>query len=147
VFQALRLYGTLPQEHLRVFSSTSREGLEEQLRQENSGGDSVSVTAAHFLRQRMIHSIGETSASGARWQEGTISTAVSTGARLDESSGVAHVLGERNTSSLDRRRLEHELGGGGDHDVPYQFALPLSMPQVLAWMWMMGRVQRGEVEL
>ena len=49
-------------------------------------------------------------------------------------------------SSLERRRLEQELGPGGDHDVPYHFALPLSMPQVLAWMKLMGRVQRGELQ-
>ena len=36
LFQVLRLYSALQQEHLRVFSSPSREGLEEQLRQENS---------------------------------------------------------------------------------------------------------------
>ena len=35
----------------------------------------------------------------------------------------------------------------GDHDVPYHFALPLSLPQVLAWMRLLGKVQRGEVEL
>ena len=49
-------------------------------------------------------------------------------------------------SSLESRRLEQELGTGGDHDAPYHFALPLSMPQVLAWMSLLGKVQRGEVQ-
>jgi len=146
LFQVLRLYGALPQEHLRVFSCPSREGLEEQLRQENSGRGSFSVTAAHFLQQRMIHSIGGMSAGGAWGHEGTTSIAVSTRTRLDERARAAHAPSERSTSSLERRRLEHELGAGGDHDVPYHFALPLSLPQVLAWMRLMGRVQRGEVE-
>ena len=146
LFQVLRLYGALPQEHLRVFSSPSREGLEEQLRQENSEPGSASVTAAHFLQQRLIHSSGVTSAGGARGHEGTTSTAVSTRTRLDERAIAAHAPCERSTSSLERRRLEQELGAGGDHDVPYHFALPLSLPQVLAWMRLMGRVQRGEVE-
>ena len=35
LFQLLRLYGALLQEHLRVFSSPSREGLEEQQEEEN----------------------------------------------------------------------------------------------------------------
>ena len=48
LFQMLRLYDALPQEHLRVFSSRTPEGLEEQLRQENSGLGSSSVTAVHF---------------------------------------------------------------------------------------------------
>jgi hypothetical protein len=146
LFQVLRLYSALPQEHLRVFSSPSREGLEEQLRQENSGRGSSSVTAAHFLQQRMIHASGMTSAGGARGHEGTTSTAVSTRTRLGECARAAHTQGERSTSSLERRRLEQELGAGGDHDVPYHFALPLPMPQVLAWMRLLGRVQRGEVE-
>ena len=48
---------------------------------------------------------------------------------------------------LERRRLELELGPGSDHDVPYTFSLPLSMPQVLAWMRLLAKVQRGELEL
>ena len=146
LFQVLRLYGPLPQEHLRVFSSPSREGLEEQLRQENSGEGSASATAAHFLQEHMIHSTGVTSAGGARGHEGMTSIAVSTRTRLDESGGAAHVLGEWCMSSLERRRLEQELGAGGDHDIPYHFALPLSMPQVLAWTRLLARVQRGELQ-
>ncbi len=146
LFQVLRLYGALPQEHLRVFSSPSREGLEEQFRQENSGLGSASVTAAQFLQERMIQARAVTSAGGLQGHEGTTSIAVSTSTRLDESGGAAHVLGERSMSSLERRRLEQELGAGGDHDVPYHFALPLSMPQVRAWMRLLGRVQRGELE-
>jgi hypothetical protein len=62
---------------------------------------------------------------------------------LNESSKAAGVLYERTRSSLDRRRLEVELGEGGDHDVTYVFALPNSMPQVLAWMRLLTSVQRG----
>src|SRR5260370_42366613 len=98
LFQVLRLYGALPQEHLRVFSSPSRESLEEQLRQENSERGSASVTAAHFLQQRMIHSSGVTSACGAQRHEGTTSTAVSTRTRLDERAIAAHAPYERRTS-------------------------------------------------
>jgi hypothetical protein len=147
LFQVLRLYSALPQERLRVFSSPAREGLEEQLRQENSGEGSTSATAAHFLQQHLIRSRGVTSTGGAREHEGTTSIAVSTGTRLDESARAAHILGERSISSLERGRLEQELGPGGDHDVPYHFTLPLSTPQVLAWTRLLARVQRGEVEL
>src|SRR5215469_16108057 len=58
LFQVLRLYSALPQEYLRVFSSHTPEDLEEQLRQENIGLGSASVTAAHFLQERLIHSGG-----------------------------------------------------------------------------------------
>jgi hypothetical protein len=56
LFQFLRLYGALQLDHLRVFSSSSREGLEEQLMQENLGLGSPSVTAVDFLEERLIHS-------------------------------------------------------------------------------------------
>jgi len=54
LFQFLRLFRALPPVRLRVFSSTSREGLVEQLAQENQGLASTSVTAAQFLRERML---------------------------------------------------------------------------------------------
>jgi hypothetical protein len=147
VFQVLRLYRALPQERLRVFSSSSREGLQEQLRQENSGGGSASVTAASFLQQHLLHSREVTEAGGAREREATTSIAVSTTTRLDESATAAHTPSERSRDSLEGRRLEYERGGGGDHDLPYHFALPLSLPQALAWMRLLGRLQRGEIEL
>jgi len=146
LFQVLRLYGALPQEHLRVFSFPSREDLEEQLREENSGLGSSSVTAAQFLQQRLIHSRGVTSACGSEGHEGTTAIAISTRARLDESGRAAHVLSERSMSSLEWRCLEQELGAGGDHDTPYRFSLPASLPQVLAWTRLLARVERGELE-
>ena len=144
LFQVLRLYGALPQEYLRVFSSPSREALEEQLKHENSGFGSASVTAAHFLQQRMIHPRGVPSAGGAQGHEGRASIAVSTRTRVDE--GVRATHGERSMSRLESRRFELELGPGGDQDVAYRFVLPPSMPQVLAWMRLLARIQRGELQ-
>ncbi len=54
LFHFLRLFRTLPHDQLRVFSSSSRVGLAEQLEQENKGLASTSVTAAQFLRERML---------------------------------------------------------------------------------------------
>jgi hypothetical protein len=130
-----------------VFSSTSREGLQEQFEQENKGLSSHSVTAAQFLQERMIRSpevARGTSERGAQEQQGMASIAVSTNTRLNESSSVAHVLDERSMSRLAMRGLELELGTGGDHDVPYSFAMP-SLPHVLAWVKLLARVQRGEL--
>jgi hypothetical protein len=56
LFQFLRLYRALPQDHLRVFSSSSQEGLKEQFAQENKGLGSNSVTATQFLQERMLRS-------------------------------------------------------------------------------------------
>jgi hypothetical protein len=54
---------------------------------------------------------------------------------------------EKSDSTLDMRRLELELGTIGDHDTPYKFALPTSMPQALAWMNLLVKVHAGELEL
>ncbi len=127
----------------------SRGSLEEQLAQENQGLSSYSVTAAQFLQERMIRSpevTWETSACAARGREETASIAVSTKTQLNESGRVAHTLDEGSMSRLSRRRLELELGPGGDHDVPYSFAKAPSLPQVLAWMRLLAKVHRGEIQ-
>lgn len=56
LLQFLRRFHDLPQDHLRVFSSSSREEMSEQLVRENNGLGSHSVTAAQFLQQRMLGS-------------------------------------------------------------------------------------------
>jgi hypothetical protein len=70
LFQWQRLYGALPQDHLRVFSSASQQDLQEQLVQENKS--------------------------------------------CREGNGLVG----GGMSALERRRLERELGPGGDHAVP-----------------------------
>lgn len=52
LFQVLRPLCALPHDQLWV-SSSSRQGLEEQLTQENNGLAHTSVTAAQFLRERI----------------------------------------------------------------------------------------------
>ncbi len=84
---------------------------------------------------------------GTRGNQGTAPIAVATQLSSNESSRGAQVLNERGMSSLDMRRVEFERGAGGDHDSPYTFALPLSMPQVLAWMRLLAKVHRGELQL
>jgi hypothetical protein len=44
------------------------------------------------------------------------------------------------------RRLEIELGAGGDHDQVYTCSLPISAPHVLAWTKLRARRVRGEFE-
>jgi hypothetical protein len=148
LFHFLRLFRTLPHDQLRVFSSSSREGLAEQIEQENQGLASTSVTAAQFLRERMLHppsivqSISERE-GGMELQRGAI--AVISQPAVNEQGGKGGVLESRGMSALERRREELESGPGGDHDRPYRFSLPLSSPQVLAWMSLLVRVQRGEL--
>lgn len=175
LFQFLRLYGALPQDQLRVFSSSSREGLEEQLAQENQGLNSHSITATQFLqernkavRERAQSALEQSLSTQATQQEATVATwakdvwekyaamrtaqAVQQGATVASSSFLREYIAttgapESNCLSLlDKKRLEIEPGPGGDHDVPYNFALPVSLPQVLAWMRLLASVHRGELQ-
>jgi len=150
VFQWLRLYHALPQDRLRVFSSCSRGGMNEQLVRVNQGLESTSVTAAQFLKERMIGSsavVWGASAVGTQENERTTSIAVVTEPQPDEFSRKTQPLDDRGLSFLDKRRVELERGSGGDHDITYRFTLPISMPQVLAWVKLLVRVQDGDVQL
>ena len=149
LFQFLRLLRALPHDQLRVFSSTSREGLAEQLEQENKGLASTSVAVAQFFRERMlcppaVRGISERE-GGAERERGAI--AVSSPPAVNERGGEGSSLQNRSMSALERRREELESGPGGDHDLPYSFSLPRSWPQVLAWMTLLARVQRSELHL
>ncbi len=61
----------------------------------------------------------------------------------NERSWGSYTLDERGSSSLEKRRVELERGGGGDYDLPYRFTLPASTMQVLVWMKLLVRVQDG----
>jgi hypothetical protein len=145
LFQLLRLYRAVPQDHLRVFSSSSsREEMNVQLVRVNQGLESTSVTAAQFLQERMIGSsavVWGATAYGTQGNERATSIAVVTEQPLGESSREATSPDERGVSLLEQRRVELERGAGGDHDTRYRFTLPISMPQALAWVKLMVRVQ------
>jgi hypothetical protein len=139
VLQWLQVYRAFPQERLRIFSSSSREALNEQLVRENQGLSSTSVPATQFLQARGITPRGavrEAGAGGSPAHERTTSIPAQTG-------GTA---GASCMSPLDKRREELEYGAGGDHDLPYRFTLPTSMPQVLAWVKLLARVQQGDFQ-
>lgn len=95
LLQFLRRFHDLPQDHLRVFSSSSREELNEQLERENLGLGSDSVTAAQFLQKRMLGS-----------QQGT-STAMSTGPALNGNSRT-NAYNKSANGSLESRQVERE---------------------------------------
>lgn len=149
LFQFLRLYRALGHARLRVFSSSSREEMNEQLVRENQGLASTSVTAAQFLHERMIgsaESAWRTSTRGTRENERTTSIAVVTELSPNKGSGGVNALDGTGMSPLEQRREELEHGVGGDHDIPYRFTLPASMPQVLTWMKLLVRVQDGTLQ-
>jgi hypothetical protein len=148
LFQWLQFYRAFPKDRLRIFSSASREEMNEQLAQENRGLLSTSVTAAQFLQERLIGSremAGEVVARGTRGNEPAASIPVAIESTSNERSWGAYTLDERDSSSLEMRRVELERGGDGDHDLPYRFTLPHSTLQVLVWVKLLVRVHNGEL--
>jgi hypothetical protein len=149
LFQFLRLLRALPQDHLRVFSSATQVGLAEQLEGENKGLEPHSVTAAQFLRERMIRLPSEVRQASEReggTSLGMVPMAVISQQPLTERVRDGSALQSRSMSALERRREELERGLGGDSDIPYTFSLPLSLPQVFAWITLLARVYRGELQ-
>lgn len=150
LFQLLRIYRVLPQDRLHVFSSPYKEELTEtMLNCEKNSLAVYSTTAAEFSHARKLQ-MREVTPSA--YNRGTVETTVR------RSTDVAPAFSWRANSMapssftasgvnvLEKRRLESEMGPGGDHDLSYTFLLPASIPQVLAWMRLLARVQSGELQ-
>jgi hypothetical protein len=149
LFHFLRLYHTLPQDHLRVFFSCECASLEEQLVRENQGFGSQSVTATRFFQKRLIRlpeaPQGMSGDEAAKRQEGA---PIAVSARVQNENGAASSIpGRECACRFSENWLAIEAGPGADHDIPYHFALPASLPQVLAWVRLLASVQRRELEL
>lgn len=158
----------LPQDGLRVFSASSEAELHEMLSRQNSHLESGSVTAAQFLQARKIaggaqaYSSSQELASPQLIQQGT-DTAKWAGEVWEKHQAAQHGAGWVPTSALcehlaapgalssvgmdsqEKKRLEIELGPGGDHDTPYLFTLPVSQKERLAWIRLQKRVLAGEL--
>lgn len=146
VVQFLRRYGAGRLDMLRVFSSSERVGLQEQLVEENQGLSSPSITAAHFLHRRLIHFPEMTQAMPARAGGANLQVGVATHPSVQICSMEGSGLVKGGKTALECRRLELELGPGGDHDVSYHFILPAELLQVLAWVRLLARKERGELQ-
>jgi hypothetical protein len=147
VLQLLRSYSTLPQDSIRMFTAASKEDLNEMLKRENTNLVSGSVTAAQFLRERLLHVPGQAqSAAEHRAVEPAVrqTMAIATSSSPREHPVPTGFPG--GMDSLERKRLERECGPGSDHDTPYHFTLPVSTPQLLAWMLLQIQVQTGKLQ-
>jgi hypothetical protein len=146
----VRIRDLVPLDRVQVFIASSKEDLDELLNCENNGLPSGSITGAQLLRDNMhtLERVPSTSADrraeNTAQQPDTVATSSSlleyiTTTALALSSGCS-------ISMLKKKRLEGELGPGGDHDTPYLFSLPISTPQLLAWVRLLAAVQTGELQ-
>ncbi len=119
VLHFLRVHRAIPQDRLRVFSSSSCEVLKELLEEENQGRQQISVTAEQFLRERGLHTgkmtagASEQSGSGGRENQEKKTITATLPPFLNQSSTQGASMDEKPISTLDRRRLEREIGAGG----------------------------------
>jgi hypothetical protein len=139
-------YRVLPLERLRVFSSSTREELKEQLLYENNGLGSNSVPAIQFLREQSNPVTGKTAEVPAHLTRAPATIGSATNRSCNGCSTGVPTPVEQGMSVLERRREEAEGGAGSDHDLPYLFTLPGSWTQVRAWTRLLARVQRGEIQ-
>ncbi len=166
LLQLLRSYRMLSQDGIRVFSASSEAELNEMLSRQNNHLESGSVTVAQFLQARKIaggeQSTSEERGSPQTMQQGT-DTATWAGEVWDKHRAAQYGAGTVPTSRLceylaapgalssagmdshEKKRLEIELGPGGDHDTRYLFTLPIVLKEQLAWLHMQVQVKAGEL--
>ncbi|HLL79683.1 MAG TPA: hypothetical protein VKT25_09300 [Ktedonobacteraceae bacterium] len=163
LFRMLRRYSALPLDSFRVFKASSREELNSLLSLENDGLMTSSETAADFLCERKIRSLGtltDCSQNEIKQADNPLEperlyaciNAKTHLARAGEASPEAPftiqqaIANVQQVGGIEQRRINLEMGAGGDHDQPYLFTLPLSVPQRLAWAKLLARVRRGEIQ-
>jgi hypothetical protein len=142
----IKLYSCVPKDRIRIFFSSSVEAMNVMLARENEGLDSNSITAEQFVKGVRISLADITrleAESGPYENKVAVPTPVVAMSAVNEKRGN---INGASTSVLDIKRLEVEPGTPGDHDIPYRFSLPVSMPQKLAWLRLMLKVQSGELE-
>lgn len=148
LFGFLKLYSMLPRKSIRVFYASSVEYMHVMLERENKGLASNSITAEQLLTGRKsIHSLEmvllEKELSFTPNRE-RITTPLSVIQPMSERSVIAPY--HERVSALDMRRLEFEFNTSDDHDIPYEFELPTSTPQVLAWIQLLVKFHTGKLE-
>ena len=148
LLQLLRLYSPIPQDLLRVFTASSRQELDVMLSQENNGIPNNSHTAEQFLSERGMRSQSSRQESSNGRKETQIRRATTITLpplATPNTPAEAPLSHQQGLSGLEKRRIELEMGNGGDHDQPYTFTLPVSVPQILAWTKLLARIEQGEL--
>jgi hypothetical protein len=90
---------------------------------------------AEHIRVFLSSSTEQMDAMLDRANQGLLSTAIT----------VDQLWDRYRVSWIEVRRLEVELGAGGDHDCPYTGSLVLAGPQMLSWTRLLARRERGEL--
>jgi hypothetical protein len=143
----LQTYRCPAHTHQRVFCASSMEVLDEMLALESRGDVSFSVPAEQVVSGQQTKRLEEEQATAEALlpaRQRALTTTPSANAATEPDAPAMPLLAGRITA-LEARRLELELGAGGDHDMPYTFAFPRALPETRAWIRLMEHVQRGDL--
>jgi hypothetical protein len=140
VFRLLRMYSNLlPNDRIRVFFASSRQGLDEMLTRQNQGAVSNSMTVEQLAAQSWRVSPLEIRRAeadlGLQEHKGSEPTTVLPEQPMD--GKLAH--------RPEITQIEADQGTEADHDLPYVFTLPTFLPEALSWARLLAKVQAGEV--
>src|SRR5215469_4615327 len=121
--------------------SASEERVSPQTVQQGTDGVTWATWATQMGTQVTQH--GADTATRARevWEKHQAAQAAQR-----EHLATAGALSSLGMSFQEKKRLEIELGPGGDHDTPYLFTLPISQQERLAWIRLQKQVQAGEFQ-
>ena len=147
VLNYLQIYRCPTSAQLRVFFASSAEALENMLAAENRGDASFSVTPEHLLSRGQPLALAEQQAAAEAQMPALQQTLTMTASAdaANEPEASAMLLKTGSITMLEARRLELELGAGGDHDQPYQFAFPRRLPETRAWLRLREQIQQGNL--
>lgn len=147
LLRVLRLYRTMPCDHICICFSSSVEGLDLMLGRANNGLASNSLTIDQFLDSRWSiqhHEMTGLETELRAREHGGIEVAPSAREPSQQEKRMSTPL-EGSVDFLDMRRLALELGTPGDHDISYKFTLPISVSQTLDWAKLLAMVHHGEL--
>ena len=163
LFDFLNMYDRVSKNRLRVFFATSKTVMNEMLVRENNGLLSNSLTVEEFLeRGRKIEgqyikqlefelglqeSMELIAKSAITRKLGDESSSLQAASFIEPTNPViAETRGNNQESNFIKQKREKlEWSRGDGYDTLYTFALPVSMPQILAWTRLLAKVQRGEL--
>jgi hypothetical protein len=139
LFRWLRMYGGLPNDCIRVFFASSRQGLDKMLTRENQGAASNSMTLEQLATQRW-----RINPSEIRRVEAELDLQEDEGAGSHAIPTEEPVNGKR-IDVPEMAQVEEEQGTGPDHDLPYLFTLPGFLPEALCWARLLTKVHDGQL--
>lgn len=143
VFAFLNVYRVFPKDRTRIFFASRTLLLDQMLARENAGLVSNSIRTDHLLHGRQaIHRL-----EMQRMETELLVSVNREVATLNpEPVHARHGAESLKASSFSTDSLAQEREPGSDHEIPYHFAAADSWPQALAWIKLLAKVHRGELE-